>query len=182
LPSFYVRIFGLNLSSVGIYLGMAIAAGSAAGLLIGGLLADKAIKHNVKLPLQIGAIATFMALPAVLAALFIPSAAASLFLMGLTGLLWSVPNGPAVAIINSVVATRVRATAQAIAIFLTSVLGFGLGPLCVGALSDHFTPIFGPDALRYALLAPILFLPVMVIALYAAAKTLPEDLRSVGEV
>jgi predicted MFS family arabinose efflux permease len=180
LPSFYSRIFGLNISSVGIYLGMVIGGGSAAGLLIGGFLADKAIRHNVKLPLQIGALATFMALPAALAVLFVPSAAASLLFMGLTGLFWSVSNGPAIAIINSVVTTRVRATAQAIAIFLTSVLGFGLGPLCVGALSDYLTPIFGVEALRYALLAPVIFLPVMMIALYAAAKTLAEDLRAVG--
>jgi hypothetical protein len=70
--------------------------------------------------------------------------------------------------------------AGAINIFFTSVLGFGLGPLCVGVVSDVLTPSLGMAALRYALLIPAGFLVVVVVALYAAAKALPNDLRAVG--
>jgi MFS family permease len=177
-PSFYTRIFGLSLSTVGVYVGAAIGVGSGLGLLIGGLLANKAAQYNVKLPLLMGAAATALALPAALGSLFISSASGSIFLVAVTALFWSVSNGPVVATVYSVVTSRMRATAGAITIFATSVLGFGLGPFCVGLLSDKLTPSLGMEALRYALLAPICLLPLMVIALCAAAGKLPADLKA----
>jgi hypothetical protein len=67
-----------------------------------------------------------------------------------------------------------RATAGAINLFFQSVLGFGLGPFCVGFLSDTLAPAFGAESLRYALFVPIALIPVMAWVLYAAAKTLPR--------
>ena len=54
--------------------------------------------------------------------------------------------------------------------FFASVVGFTLGPLCVGMLSDAFTASLGKEALRYALLAPVGLIPFIVIALREAAK------------
>ncbi|MDF2434804.1 MAG: hypothetical protein JWP44_4435, partial [Mucilaginibacter sp.] len=88
--------------------------------------------------------------------------------------------GPLVATAYSVLAPSLRATGASISILITAVLGFGLGPFCVGLLSDVLTPSFGIGALRYALLIPICLLPGMVMALHAAAKALPNDLRVAG--
>lgn len=63
---------------------------------------------------------------------------------------------------------------------LLSILGVELGPLCVGLLSDVLIPSLGAQSLRYALLAPICILPVMIFALFSAERTLPDDLRAVG--
>jgi predicted MFS family arabinose efflux permease len=179
-PTFYVRLFGLSVSSVGAYLGIAIGVGSGIGLLLGGLLANRAARRDVRLPLIIGAAGTLAALPVVLAALFLPSAVGSILLVSLTTLLWNVAGGPVVATVYSVTRSRMRATAGAITIFFTSVLGFGLGPFCVGLLSDLLAPTLGREALRYALLAPVCLLPVMAIALRTATKTLSVDLRAAG--
>lgn len=177
-PSFYTRVFGLSMSSVGVFLGMAIGAGSGIGLLIGGLLANKAAQRNVRLPLIIGAAATSLALPSALGSLFVSSAFHSIVLVSLSALLWSVSNGPVIATAYGVVTSRMRATAGAINVFSTSVLGFGLGPFCVGVLSDLLTPSLNVEALRYALVAPICLLPVMVALLYAASRALPNDLKA----
>lgn len=179
-PSFYARVFELRLSSVGVSLGLAIGAGSGLGLLIGGALADRAARRDVRLPLMLGAAATALALPTALASLLIPTAVGSILLVALTTLFWSVSNGPVVATVYSVAMPQMRATASSITVFFTSVLGFGLGPFCVGLLSDRLAPSFGVQALRYALLAPICLLPIMVIALYAAARELPNDLQAAG--
>lgn len=179
-PSFYVRVFELSPSFVGLYLGMAIGAGSGIGLLIGGLLANKAARRDIRYPLMIGAAATALALPAALSSLFVPSATASIGLVSLATLFWSVSNGPIIASLMSIVLPRMRATAGSINIFFTSVLGFGLGPLCVGLLSDGLAPTLGMNALRYALVAPVCFIPVMVFILYAAAQRLPTDLKAAG--
>jgi hypothetical protein len=68
-----------------------------------------------------------------------------------------------------------RATAGAISVFLMSALGFGLGPVFVGVLSDFLAPELGLEALRYALVAPVCLLPLMSFVLYAAAKSVRES-------
>lgn len=179
-PSYYVRFWGLSVSSVGLYLGLAIGVGSGIGMLAGGFLANGVAQRNAGVHLVVGAVATALALPAALGSLFVPSARDSILLVSLTALLWSVSIGPMTSAMISVTMPRMRAMAAAIAIFFVSVLGFGLGPLCVGLLSDVLTPTLGAEALRYALLIPTCLLPFMAIALYAAAKTLPNDLKAVG--
>lgn len=179
-PSLYARVFGLNLSSVGVYLGLAIGAGQGTGLLIGGLLANKAGRHDARLPLQVGAAAIALSLPIVVVSLFVPSAHASILLVLLAGLLWSVSNGPVVAALYGSVAPAMRATGGALSIFLTSVLGLGLGPLFVGLLSDLLAPSLGVESLRYALLVPTALLPAMVFALFTVARSLPVRLRPAG--
>jgi predicted MFS family arabinose efflux permease len=179
-PSFYTRVFGLSLSSVGVYLGIAIGSSSGIGLLAGGLLANKVASRDVKLPLVIGAISIALVLPAAIGSALVSSVWVSIFFVWLTGILLNAPGGPIAAAANSVVTSRMRATALAITILLSSVFGAGLGPVCVGLLSDMLTPWFGIDALRYALLVPLCLLPVMACALYAASKVLNADLAAAG--
>ena len=50
---------------------------------------------------------------------------------------------------------RMRATASAIMLFMVNIVGAGLGPLVVGMLSDYFSPQFGVEAIRYALLVSL---------------------------
>lgn len=179
-PSFYVRIFGLSLSSIGISLGLAIGVGSGLGLLAGGLLANRVVARDIRAPLRIGAGATVLALPAALVSLFTSSPVISILMVSLTAFFWSASNGPIVATATGVVNSSMRATAAAINILFASVLGFGLGPFCVGLLSDLLAPSVGTLSLRYALLAPISFLPAMALVAYAAARSFPADLETVG--
>jgi predicted MFS family arabinose efflux permease len=177
-PSFYGRLFHLSLSSVGVQLGVALGVGTGAGLLIGGLVANKTVQQDVRAPLVLGVFATSLAPIAALASLLLPSAAISIVFASVTALLWSIAAGPVLATVYSVVAPRMRATAGAIAIFFISVLGFGAGPFCVGVLSDALKASYGDGALRYAMLITIGAFPLAIVALYAASKTLPNDLRT----
>lgn len=179
-PSFYSRIFELGSSAIGLYLGVGMGVGSGLGVLLGGLVSNKVAQRDIRLPLMAGAAAVGCTLSTVLGALFVPSPTVSLVLVSLSALLWSVPSGPLIAAIYSVVMPRIRATAGSISVFITSVFGFALGPLCVGLLSDALTPSYGAEGLRYALLAPLGVLPLMVITLFVAARALPNDLKAVG--
>jgi hypothetical protein len=122
----------------------------------------------------------FLAIPAAFGSLFIPSALGSMLLASLTFLLWAIPSGPITATIYNVTKPRIRATASACIIFLMSIFGFGLGPFCVGVLSDLFATSLGVEALRYALLLPAAVLAGLCIALYMVAQSLPHDLKAAG--
>lgn len=181
-PSYYARNFGLNAASVGLYLAVAIGLGSAAGLLTGGFLADKAARTDIKRPLIIGALAVSLAMPAALATLLIASLPGSILFVGLTGFLWSIPTGSVVASAYSVALPHMRATAGMTITVMTSLFGIGLGPAVVGVLSDLLTPWFAADALRMALVAPTLLFPLLALILRAASKLLPRDLTASGAV
>lgn len=178
-PSFYARSFGLSLSEVGLYLGVGLGSGSGLGMLIGGLLSNKGAQRDTKLPLILGAIGMCLAIPASLGSLFSSSVGLSLMLVFVTGLLWSVPSGAQVATLYSVVKPSMRATAGAISIFFSSVVGFGLGPSFVGVLSDALASQLGIESLRYALLAPICLMPIPATILYVAARASTADIQRV---
>ena len=110
------------------------------------------------------------------AAYVIPNPFVALAALGLGNLLESMSVGPIAATVQTLVAPRMRATAQTLITVLPNFVGLGLGPLVVGALSDALNLHFGQEALRWALL---LLCPGYVWAawhLWCAGRAAPHDL------
>lgn len=179
-PSFYSRSYDIGISSIGIYLGLAIGGSAATGSLVGGLVAHGLVNRRSGAPLIVGAAVTMLAMPAAIGSLLVSRLELSVVLVSLSAFCWSVSNGPVIATAASVVSPTMRATSLSIIIFATSVVGFGLGPLSVGLLSDFLQPQLGEQALRYALLLPASLLPVMAAVLYAAGKSVASN-RALAE-
>ena len=57
---------------------------------------------------------------------------------------------------NPTVAVRLGFFASSVVFFSLNLIGFGLGPICTGMLSDAWRPTHGVDALRYAMLVTLL--------------------------
>jgi hypothetical protein len=51
-----------------------------------------------------------------------------------------------------------RSVAAAINLFITNIIGLGIGPFSVGFFSDLFEPRFGIDSLRYALMTTLVII------------------------
>lgn len=84
---------------------------------------------------------------------------------------------PAMALLQNRAPARYRATASSILLLVLNLVGLGLGPLAVGALSDALTPTRGGDALGFALLG---LAPVALIACVlqgASARALSRESR-----
>jgi predicted MFS family arabinose efflux permease len=177
-PSFYVRVFDLSMSAVGVNLGVALGVGPAVGLLLGGLLGNRLAQRDIGLPLLLGAGATLAALPVFLGVLFTASAAASLLLLALGGVLCTLSYGALISSMVSAVPSGVRATAQAIVTFLASLIGLGLTPLVVGVTSDALLSDIGDQSLRFAMLGPICLIPIMTIGFFAASRVAPRELAA----
>ena len=64
---------------------------------------------------------------------------------------WTPVLAPVYAVLAELVAPQRRATALAIFNLGLTMIGGGLGPLLVGFLSDALVPLWGNEALRYAL-------------------------------
>ena len=81
------------------------------------------------------------------------------------------------ALIQAVSPVKMRATSVAISLFITNLLGLGLGPLIIGTLSDLLAPTYGNASLQMALLAIPVTLVVSIFAFIAAARPLIEDIE-----
>ena len=84
--------------------------------------------------------------------------------------------GPCIAICHTLVAPNMRASASAVLLFVINMIGLGLGPLVVGALSDAYIPIFGEENLRYAMLTTLTMGTSGVFFFWMAHRTLLGDI------
>ncbi|MBW2401385.1 MAG: MFS transporter, partial [Deltaproteobacteria bacterium] len=82
------------------------------------------------------------------------------------------------AMIQAMVKLRMRAMASAVLFLILNLVGLGLGPQAVGALSDLLKPTYGDEGIRYALLIVSLSGLWAGVHYALAARTLADDLRA----
>jgi hypothetical protein len=68
-----------------------------------------------------------------------------------------------------------RATAVAMAMFCSSLLGMGLSPFLIGLASDLLAPTLGKESLRYALLLACTVLVWATLHFYLSARQANRD-------
>lgn len=153
LPAFVIRSYGLNTGELGTWFAVIYGISATVGTYCGGAWASSRAANNERLQLEtmskmyliIGLVSSLTYLSPNLALVFA--------FIGLTALGMTTTSGPMFATIQTLVPINMRATAIAIIFLLSNLIGAGLGPLAVGALSDALRPLAGEDSLRYALLA-----------------------------
>jgi hypothetical protein len=112
-----------------------------------------------------------------------PTAFAALLLFILPAFLSNFYLAPVLAQTQSLVALRMRGVASAIMLLIINLIGLGLGPPVVGALSDGLAPQFGDDSLRYSLMIAVaVVVPWAALHYFLAGRSIESDLsRAVTE-
>lgn len=72
--------------------------------------------------------------------------------------------GPCIATLHGIVDPRMRATVSAIFYLIINIIGLGIGPTLIGAISDYYAATLGDGSLRVALL-----IVIPIAALWSAA-------------
>jgi MFS family permease len=178
LPSYFERTFDQPAIKVGAWLTLFQGLPLLVGTMTGGILADRLIVRDRRwlawLPMCACLVAAisiafiFMSsrLEIALAMLVVPSVALGLYL------------APSYAMIQAVAGRRSRATAVATFTLAVNLLGLGLGPVLVGALSDLLHSTLGDQSLRYALLAVCPIYLTAAIFFLLAARALLSSIAS----
>jgi predicted MFS family arabinose efflux permease len=176
-PAFYVRTYGLTPAQVGAAIATTVGIGGAVGLIGGGFITQALMKRDPRWATIAAVICHLVAGICVISSLLVTDAHISLTLFAMTAVILSLPTGGVFATQLNAVDPRARSTAAAFSSMLTSIVGAGLGPLVVGALSDLMTPQFGANGLRYALIliASLHVLPALFYGL--ATRALPGELK-----
>jgi predicted MFS family arabinose efflux permease len=156
LPSFLTRSHGLTLKEVSVYFGLSFGLALMLGSLAGGALGGYLARRGVHL-LYISATCMFSIASLYVVALWVPSAAVAIALIGVCAFLTGLAGPSYTAVTLNIVEPRVRATAQALVTFMNGVIAFAIGTSGVGLLSDFLAPSFGNQSLRWALMIGQLF-------------------------
>ena len=83
--------------------------------------------------------------------------------------------GPVTTAVQHLVPQPMRATASASFLLINNLVGLGIGPLLIGALSGMFTERFGTEALRYAAVSVLGFYLLAALLMAFAVKRLRTD-------
>jgi MFS family permease len=153
MPAFFVRTHGLTTGELGTWLAAIYGLGSLIGIYWGGELASRYATSNERLQLKVIA-AVYVVCGILYACVYLsPNSSLAFALLGLLTVVGGAANGPVFAAIQTLVPDRMRAQAVALIYLSANLVGLGLGPLAVGALSDALRASLNDESLRYALVA-----------------------------
>lgn len=110
--------------------------GALTGTVLGGVLADVAGRRDRRGLVSVPAVAALTSFPIIFVILTVKSAALCLALGVFPNLLGTLWYGPVFATAQSVAPSPSRPTTAAIFLFILNLIGLGLGPITVGALTD----------------------------------------------
>ena len=157
LPAFFERSFAASRVAIGTILGVSQALAIIAGMVLGGVLADRLRQRYSRGPLLL-ALLSIVAAGAPIALLYLThQVRAAYSFAAIASFLLSVPAGPIAAHLQIIFPPHLRATASSGALVIASLLGLGGGPLIIGGLSDLLRDRFGQESLRYALMTTACF-------------------------
>jgi predicted MFS family arabinose efflux permease len=177
LPAFFIRSHQLSLAEVGLWGGLVGGLAGILGAVGGGALMIRLQPRDARWELWLPCIAYLACIPFYLNAFYVESAVAAYAIKAVGIAVAAAGGGVAIAAIQSHAEPHRRATAVAVMMFLSSLIGLGLGPTVVGAISDGLAAEFGDESLRYALMISTGFLAwsALHFVIAARAMTFPDQ-------
>ncbi|HEY0938728.1 MAG TPA: MFS transporter [Steroidobacter sp.] len=161
VPTFLRRVHHLSGGELGTWLGFAGGLGGCAGTLLGGFLVGRLKPGSESWTLRLPALTTLCAAPVLATFLLAPSVATAMLAYAIGSALTAMQLGPVAALVQSLSRVRARTLTAAVINMLCILIGGGMGPTFVGVMTDGFTSSFGPEAVRWALMATV---PAVVLA------------------
>lgn len=139
LPSLLARSFHVPTQQVSLFMGLAIGLGGLAGtLVLGGAFVDWLHKRDGRWPAWFIAVTTLSTSLFLLPVLLAPTGEVALTFYLAPAALNLIFQPPALAMVQALVPSSMRATANAVLLFVSNMIGIGLGPLTIGVLSDLY--------------------------------------------
>jgi predicted MFS family arabinose efflux permease len=172
------RVFEMSASEAGVAFGGIAALAGGLGVLGGGVLADRLARRDVRWYGWLSAIVSLAALPFAVIFVLAPDRNTALIAFAPFYLLNNLYVASLWTLVQGLVAPGLRASASAMQLAVTNVVGYGVGPVLVGALNDALAPSLGVDAIRWSLLGAALVGAASAALFWQCARTLREDLGS----
>jgi MFS family permease len=169
-PAFYGRTYGWTMDKVGLISGFVFLVVWPLGAILGSHLAERWHKQghdDANLRVTVWSLALYVPLAAIMP--LMPSAELAIGVSAVAGFIAAMLLGPQNAALQVITPNEMRGQITALLLFVINVLGYGVGPSFVAALTDY---VFGSEAmLRYAMSAAAVVLgPLAVFTIWSGMK------------
>ena len=174
-PSVLERSFGFTLIERGQFLASIFLIGGTVGVFAGGWLADRLGQADRSWYAKLPAIAWLITAPLFVLGLLAPNATVAWLLLLVPNALNILWLGPVTTAVQHLVPQPLRSTASASFLLINNLIGLGVGPTLIGALSVMFKDRFGDEALRYAAVSVVGFYLLAALLMMFAIRRLRAD-------
>ena len=157
-----------------------VGVASALGSLLGGALADRMARRDLRWYAWVPGLASLASAPFFIVAFLWPEPLGAVAWLALPSFGSMFFGPPAAAIVQGLAPLSMRAMAGALLAAVLTMVGMGFGPLLTGALSDLLEARHGQESLRYALCGIGVAYALAGLLLLLAARSLREDLAAAG--
>ncbi len=175
LPSLLIRSFGFDLVEASQFFGAILLIGGVAGVMAGGMLADRLGGRDRAFYAWLPGLAFFLGAPLFAIGILSSSAQVAFLVFLLPQALAYVWLGPVLSAIQHLVVPSARSTASALFLLINNLIGLGGGIFALGALSDYLAPIYGEEALRYSMLYALGLYAIAAVLMALAGPSLRRD-------
>ena len=139
LAQYFFRRFGLGIGDSGLLSGLISAVPGVISMLGGGLLADWLGKKDARFYVWTPGLGALLATPLYVVSFLQGGWVSATVLLMITGLVQYAYLPASIGVSANLMEPRMRATAAAVVGIMTNLVGAGIAPMIVGALSDHFS-------------------------------------------
>jgi predicted MFS family arabinose efflux permease len=171
--SFLVRVHGLTLTEAGIQLGLIAGLIGGASVLLAGRLADRLGARDLRWHWWVPGIGALASIPFSVGAYTAESASLAVGLLAIGSFGNHMYSALGHVVLQALAKPRMRALTSACALFCMNLVGYGLGPIVLGLLSELFG---GGVGIRYALLALLSCLVWSSLHFLLGARSYRSDL------
>lgn len=178
---FLMREKGMTLNEVAIYYALLIGIGISAGMYASGRLIDKFAPRGKQAYALVPAVGLALAIPFFIGFVWAPTwPLALLFLVGPTFFNYFYLS-PAVALVQEEVRPQERVLAGALLLLVMNLIGLGLGPTYLGAVSDLLRDTHPNNSLQIAFYTLVPFYVLAVVMFLRLARKLRREAVSTGD-
>jgi predicted MFS family arabinose efflux permease len=172
---FLMREKGMTLQQVAVYYALMIGVTICAGMFASGRLIDRFAPRSRTAYAWLPAIALALAIPFFIGFAWAPGWKLALLFLAVPMFLNYFYLSPSVALVQESVRPHERVLAGALLLLVMNLIGLGLGPTFLGAVSDYFRTGHPANSLQLAFYTLVPFYVLAVISFFWLARALKRE-------
>ena len=172
---FLMREKAMTLDQIAIWYALILGIGVSASIFLSGRMIDRFAQRSPQVYGLLPGIALAMAVPFFIGFVHAPTWPVALAFLAAPTFLNYFYLTPAVTLVQNMVSARRRTLAGAVLLLIMNLIGLGLGPTWIGALSDWLRPTHPENSLQLALYSLVPFYLVAIVLHLALARRLGRD-------
>lgn len=172
---FLMREKGMTLQEIAIWYALLVGIGAGVGIYVSGWLLDRLAPRSKKAYAFIPAVGLTLAIPFFIGFVWAPTWPLALAFLIVPMCLNYFYLSPAVALVQAEVRPTQRVLSGALLLLVMNLIGLGLGPTYLGAMSDWFRPDHPDNSLQLALYTLVPFYVVAVLLFLLLARAIGRE-------